>query len=88
MFSEIDFPEKLATLVHRYSEALAPDFGLPSRSPEWSELRIEERHRLTAAIRLALLDLRNTPAPDSREIATHHSPEFGLGGSEGKECGS
>jgi hypothetical protein len=51
-------PEKLAMLVHHYSEGLAPDFGLqPSTSPDWDDLSQDERKRMVAATRLALLDL-------------------------------
>jgi hypothetical protein len=79
-------PEKLAMLVHHYSEALAPDFGLqPGTSPDWDNLSQDERKRMVAATRLALLDLssallRRGPC-DMLAF-----PEF-AGGSEGKECG-
>lgn len=80
-------PEKLAMLVHHYSEALAPDFGCrPSGSPDWDDLSQDERNRMVAATRLALLDLHiarlQKGTGDLRPI-----PEF-AGGSEGKECGS
>ena len=77
-------PEKLAMLVHHYSEALAPDFGCrSSASPDWEELSKDERNRLIAATRLALLDLRDEHL---------HRVRGGLdsvvvGASEGKECG-
>jgi hypothetical protein len=79
-------PEKLAMLVHRYREALAPDFGLrPGNSPEWGDIPPQERKRMIAATRLALLDLASaSPYPASGEL-----PPFAkiAGGSEGKECG-
>jgi hypothetical protein len=79
-------PEKLAILVHRYREALAPDFGLqPAASPEWGEISLQERSRMIAATRLALLDLRSASL---YKISGELPPvaEF-AGGSEGKECG-
>lgn len=86
MSAETVSPERLARLLYHYSEALAPDFGLePSTSPEWRDLSAGERHRMVAATRLALLDLRTAPAHgSSSEMAF---AEF-RGGSEGKECGS
>jgi hypothetical protein len=80
-------PPKLAMLVHHYSEALAPDFGLqPSTSLDWEDLSYQERNRMVAAIRLALLDLRTAPLHGS-PCDMLPAPEFS-GGSEGKECGS
>jgi hypothetical protein len=83
-------PEKLAMLVHHYREALALDFGCrPSTSPDWEDLSQEERSRLVAATRLALLDIR----VDIRGEHTQRTPSDSLpyqsigGGSEGKECG-
>jgi hypothetical protein len=79
-------PEELAKLVHRYREALAPDFGLrPGNSPEWGDIPPQEQRRMVAATRLALLDLANAgPHRISGEM-----PSFAriAGGSEGKECG-
>jgi len=84
MSVEMVMPEKLAMLVHHYREALAPDFGCkPSLSPEWEELSQEERNRMVAATRLALLDLR---VASSRRIACE-STAPGFAGTEGKECG-
>jgi hypothetical protein len=86
MSVEMVMPEKLAMLVHHYREALAPDFGCrASLSPEWEELSQDERRRMVAATRLALLDLQ---VEVSRGISSEHPPIPGfLGGSEGKECG-
>jgi hypothetical protein len=79
-------PEKLAMLVHHYREALAPNFGLrPGATLEWEDLSRQERNRMIAAIRLALLDLRNV-ALHGTPCAMPPVPEF-VGGSEGKECG-
>jgi hypothetical protein len=78
-------PESLAKLFHHYSEALAPDFGLSASSLDWRELSPQERSRMIAATRLALLDLRTTnltSVPGSLPAVAEFS-----GGSEGKECG-
>jgi hypothetical protein len=86
MSVELESPERLAMLVHRYREALAPDFGLPSSaSPDWAELSQHERNRMVAATRLALLDLRSAPS----QMSPGYMPAFPdfAGGSEGKECG-
>jgi hypothetical protein len=84
MSTETVSPEKLAMLLHHYSEALAPDFGLrPSTSPDWEDLSQDERNRMVAATRLALLDLRTTPSHTPTDMPF---PGF-RGGSEGKECG-
>ena len=78
-------PEKLAMLVHHYSEALAPDFGLqPSTSLDWDDLSHDERKRIVAATRLALLDLSSAQLRRG-PCDMPACPEFA--GSEGKECG-
>jgi hypothetical protein len=87
MTSERFLPEQLAMLVHHYSEALAPDFGLqPSARPEWTDLTVGERGRMVAATRLALMEIRSAPLPDMPA----EMPRFAEfhGGSEGKECGA
>ena len=79
-------PEKLAMLVHHYSEALAHDFGLrPSTGPDWEDLSQQERNRMVAATRLALLDLRS--ASSGQESCDMSAFAKFTGGSEGKECG-
>lgn len=45
--------EQLAELFHHYHQALGPDFGLQS----WKDISEDERHRMTAAARLTLLEL-------------------------------
>jgi hypothetical protein len=86
MFVETVLPEKLAMLVHYYSEALAPDFGCrPSGSPDWGDVSQQDRNRIVAATGLALLDLRSE---HSQRAASDPPPVSGVaGGSEGKECG-
>jgi hypothetical protein len=85
MSTETVSPERLAMLLHHYSEALAPDFGLrSSSSPDWEDLSQDERNRMVAATRLALLDLSAAPS----HSASSDMPFLGIrGGSEGKECG-
>jgi hypothetical protein len=85
MSTETVSPERLAMLLHHYSEALALDFGLrPSSSPEWEALSQDERNRMVAAARLALLDLRDAP---SRRSPSDMPFTIFMGGTEGKECG-
>jgi hypothetical protein len=52
-------PERLAELFHHYHQALGPDFGGVSKAnPEvWEQVAPQERGRLVAAARLALLEL-------------------------------
>ena len=51
--------EQLAELFHHYHQALAPDFGASaSRDSEtWSDVPQQEKSRMVAAARLALLEL-------------------------------
>ena len=53
--------EQLAELFHHYHHALAPDFGCPSdsRHQSWNAVPIDERNRMAAAARLALLELES-----------------------------
>lgn len=74
--------EGFAELFHHYYTALASDFGCASGpQPEWRELNQNERRRLIAATRLALLDTA------SRAQDENVSPVLGKQGSEGRECG-
>ena len=84
MSIEMVLPEKLAMLVPHYREALAPDFGCrQSASPDWEELSPDERNRMVAATRLALLDICAAQRTPGGMLPV---PDF-TGGSEGKECG-
>jgi hypothetical protein len=51
--------EQLAELFHHYHQALGPDFGGATKAnPEaWEQVAPEEKSRLVAAARLALLEL-------------------------------
>jgi hypothetical protein len=50
--------EQLAELIHLYHEALAEGVAGPKGPhPAWSEVSQQERKRLVAAVRLALLDV-------------------------------
>ena len=81
-------PEKLAMLVHHYREALAPDFGCGSSSSvEWEELSQQERNRMVAAPRLALLDLRDAPLPLKRSSGDPPTVPGFSSGTDGQECG-
>ena len=52
-------PEQLAQLFHHYHQALAPDFGCAGETgtEAWDEVPQQEKSRLVAAARLALLEL-------------------------------
>ena len=55
-------PEQLARLFHHYHHALAPDFDYTAQpdSESWDRVSSEEKGRLVAAVRLALLELAAT----------------------------
>ena len=55
-------PEQLAELFHHYHQALAPDFHCASQptSETWDHVPAQEKSRLIAAARLALLELAAT----------------------------
>jgi hypothetical protein len=52
-------PEQLAQLFHHCHHALAPDFHCGERvgSETWDQIPAQEKSRLVAAARLALLEL-------------------------------
>jgi hypothetical protein len=56
--------EQLAELIHHYHRALEPDCGCPSRpdAETWEQIPQQEKSRLVAATRLALLELTSTDA--------------------------
>jgi hypothetical protein len=55
-------PEQLAELFHHYHQALGPHFACDTKNiPEsWEQVPSQEKNRLIAAARLALLELRAT----------------------------
>jgi hypothetical protein len=55
-------PELLAELFHHYHQALAPDFHCASgpNAEPWEEIPQQEKGRMVAAARLALLELAGT----------------------------
>jgi hypothetical protein len=59
--------EQLAKLFHHYQEALAHDGGGHGIKQEssWDRTPQNDRKRLVAAARLALLELASTPAPST-----------------------
>jgi len=74
--------EGFAELFHHYYSALAPDFGCPpEEKAEWDELMPNERRRLVAATRLALIEV------DARESCQPPPTVAGREGTEGRECG-
>lgn len=54
--------EQLAELFHHYHQALGLDFGCASKptAEAWEQIPHQERSRLVAAARLALLELAST----------------------------
>jgi hypothetical protein len=54
--------EQLAELFHHYHQALGPDFGCENKSnaETWERAPQQEKTRLIAAARLALLELAAT----------------------------
>ncbi len=76
--------EGFAELFHHYYTALASDFDCRAEAnPNWLELSPNERKRLVAATRLALMEAESTAAAsDDRSDAIRHNA-----GSEGRECG-
>ncbi len=62
--------EQLAELFHHYHEALAPDFGCHTDQTHqsWKDVPQQDRSRMVAAARLALLELDSMEAKreDSR----------------------
>jgi hypothetical protein len=53
-------PERLAELFHHYHQALTSEpSGKGSESGSWKEVSAQERNRLVAAARLALLELES-----------------------------
>jgi len=51
--------EQLAELFHHYHQALGPDFGSDVHSTQnsWQDIPQQDRSRMVAAARLALLEL-------------------------------
>jgi hypothetical protein len=62
--------EKLAELFHHYHQVLGPEFGSPRRVSleSWEDLPRDEKNRIVAAARLALLQVAadSKHAEDSR----------------------
>jgi hypothetical protein len=54
--------EQLAALFHHYHQAIGPDFGCESKpnADAWEKVPQQEKSRLVAAARLALLELAAT----------------------------
>lgn len=61
-------PERLAQLFHHYHQALMPEMsgkGSDGRDV-WKEVPLQERNRLVAAARLALLELESMASERAR----------------------
>jgi hypothetical protein len=61
-------PEQLAELFHHYHQALTPEIsgkGSEARA-EWKEVPHQEKSRLVAAARLALLELESMTSERAR----------------------
>ena len=54
--------KQLAELFHHYQQALGPDFGCTTQSaPEsWDQVTPQEKSRMVAAARLAMLEVAST----------------------------
>ncbi len=67
--------EQFAELFHHYHEALAPDFNCNSeqRDESWHGIPDNQRRRLIAAVRLALLDVGSatSDAPSEADSARY-----------------
>jgi hypothetical protein len=75
-------PEQLAELIHHYHQALGPDFGCTGEStPEsWDQVLPQERNRMVAAARLAILEVASTttePEDRRRYFAKPGAAEWG-----------
>jgi hypothetical protein len=73
-------PERLAELFHNYHEALTEDCKRGEKKDSWNHVPAQEKHRMVAAARLALLELRysQTNQSKSREyFATPGEAEWG-----------
>jgi hypothetical protein len=55
-------PEQLAELFHHYHQALGPDFACDTKDnrESWDEVPSQEKNRMIAAARLALIELEAT----------------------------
>jgi len=72
-------PEQLAQLFHHYHQVLGPDFagGTTSESEPWESVPAQERNRMIAAARLALLELGAKQEDSRRYFAKPGEAEWG-----------
>jgi len=72
-------PEQLAELLHQYHRALAPDFHSTDEgdAETWEQLPLQEKSRLIAAARLALLELATEQKDKRRYFAKPGEAEWG-----------
>jgi hypothetical protein len=72
--------EQLAELFHHYHQALGPDFGCASKvnAESWEDVPQQEKSRMVAAARLALLELVYMPRNNQeRSFAKPGEAEWG-----------
>lgn len=73
-------PEQLAELFHHYHQALGPDFACDSKAEAepWEQVPAQEKNRMIAAARLALLELgANDQEDSSKYFAKPGEAEWG-----------
>jgi hypothetical protein len=75
-------PERLAELFHHYHQALTPEISGKGSEGQglWKEVSPQEKKRLVAAARLALLELESTTsdrAKDRQYFAQPGEAEWG-----------
>jgi hypothetical protein len=72
-------PEQLAELFHHYHQALGPDFagGAPADPQPWDQVPAQEKNRMIAAARLALLEIGTKQQDARRYFAKPGEAEWG-----------
>lgn len=75
-------PEELARIFFHYHEVLGPDFGCSNgtQPQDWQDIPQQERNRMVAAARLALLEMESSEREKTnrdRYFAKPGSAEWG-----------
>lgn len=69
-------PELLARLIYHYQEALTHDAEIePTAAHSWDDASQDDRKRMVAAARLALIELSTTPVMNRRRPYYAHPGE-------------
>lgn len=77
--------ELFAENFYRFHGVLAPDFGFGGNyDSRWEELTSNEKKRIVAAARLALVEV----GTDESATGEGFFQDWPSGGTEGRECGS